>query len=257
MKAAPCTPARLNASRFVSIALLGIVLATSLAQTPPPARGPGRGRGPGGDRGGPPDSQGLVKPALSDTLKVSVYADNWFALYINGRLTAVDPIPFTPHNVVSFEILPEYPMTIAILAKDNADPKTGLEYGNQIGDGGLIVKFSDGAGTDAHWKAKSFFKGPLNRDTQNPRVEVTPIPDQWWAVDFDDRSWSQATEYSEDRVAPKEAFYQADFKGAKFIWSADLDLDNTVIFRTRIEKPGWTPRWNTKPDLDISGAPTH
>lgn len=32
-------------------------------------------------------------------------------------------------------------------------------------------------------------------------------------------------------------------------------LDNTVIFRTRIETPGWTPRWNTKPDLDVSGAP--
>lgn len=223
-----------------------------LAQTPPPARS----RGPGGGRGGSTDNQGLVKPALSDTVRVSVYADNWFALYINGRLTAVDPIPFTPHNVVSFEILPEYPMTIAILAKDNADPKTGLEYGNQIGDGGLIVKFSDGTSTDSRWKAKSFFKGPLNRDARNPRVEHLPIPDQWWAPEFDDHTWGAATEYPEERVAPKEAFYQADFKGAKFIWSADLDLDNTVIFRTRIEKPGWTPRWNTKPDLDISGAPT-
>lgn len=33
------------------------------------------------------------------------------------------------------------------------------------------------------------------------------------------------------------------------------DLDNTVIFRTRIDKPGWKLRWNTKPDLDVSGAP--
>ena len=35
-------------------------------------------------------------------------------------------------------------MTIAIIAKDNADPKTGLEYGNHIGDAGFILKFADG-----------------------------------------------------------------------------------------------------------------
>ena len=34
------------------------------------------------------------------------------------------------------------------------------------------------------------------------------------------------------------------FEGAKFIWTNDLNLDNTVIFRTRIDKPGWTARWN-------------
>lgn len=41
----------------------------------------------------------------------------------------------------------------------------------------------------------------------------------------------------------------------KFIWSDDLALDNTIIIRTKIEKPGWTQRWNTKPDLDVTGAP--
>jgi phosphatidylethanolamine-binding protein (PEBP) family uncharacterized protein len=201
------------------------------------------------------DSSGLVKPTLADTLKVNVYADNWFMMYINGKLRAVDPIEFTPHNVVTVDILPEYPMTIAILAKDNADPKTGLEYGNHIGDGGFIIKFADGTVSNATWKAKNFFRGPLNRDVQNPKVEHTPLPQNWYAVDFDDSAWPAAVEFTEERVNPKEAFYQADFKGAKFIWTSDLDLDNTVIFRTRIEKPGWKPRWNTRPDLDIREAP--
>ncbi len=198
---------------------------------------------------------GIIKPTMADTFKVNVYADNWFMMYINGKPVAVDSIDFLPHNVLSVDILPQYPMTIAVLAKDNADPKTGLEYGNHIGDGGFIIKFADGTVSNASWKAKCFFKGPLNRDIKNPKVWSEPLPKEWWAVDFDDSKWAHATEYTEERVGPKEPFYQADFSGAKFIWTDDLDLDNTIIFRTRVEKPGWTPRWNTKPDLDVSGAP--
>ena len=204
------------------------------------------------DAGGQPR---LIKPTMADTLKINVYADNWFMLYINGKLVAVDSIDFIPHNVVSVDMLPEYPMTIAVMAKDNADPKTGLEYGTHIGDGGFIIKFTDGTVSNAKWKVKSFFRGPLNGDVQNPKVEQTPIPTNWLAVDFDDSKWGNATEYPEQRVNPKEPFYQADFKDAKFIWTDDLDLDNTVIFRTRVEKSGWKPRWNTKPDLDVTGAP--
>ncbi|OYW15393.1 MAG: hypothetical protein B7Z55_15075, partial [Planctomycetales bacterium 12-60-4] len=134
----------------------------------PPASSPS-GKGKGGKKkgGGPP---GLVKPSIADTMKLNVYADNWFMLYVNGRLVAVDPIQFTPHNVVSVDFLPEYPMTIAVLAKDNADPKTGMEYGSSVGDGGFILKFADGTVTNASWKAKNFFHGPVNGNTANPQV---------------------------------------------------------------------------------------
>lgn len=194
---------------------------------------------------------GVIKPDLSDTIKASIYSDNWFVLYINGKQVAVDPIDFLPHNVVTLDILPEYPMTIAVMAMDNADPKTGCEYGTSIGDGGFILKFADGTVSNASWKAKSFFTGPLARNTANPKVARTPIPNNWFAPSFDDSSWGNATEFLEQEVGPKKTFYDFDFKDAKFIWSKDLALDNTVIFRTRIEKPGWKPRWTTKPDLDI------
>ncbi|OYV00034.1 MAG: hypothetical protein CFE26_24615, partial [Verrucomicrobiales bacterium VVV1] len=197
----------------------------------------------------------LIKPGLSDTTKANLYADNWFVLYINGKLTAVDSIDFLPHNVVSIDILPEYQMTIAVMAKDNADPKTGLEYGNHIGDAGFILKFADGTVSNSSWKAKSYFKGPLNRDVANPKVEHTPIPDDWFAINFDDSKWPNATEHTQERIDPKEAFFKSDFTGAKFIWSDDLDLDNTVILRARIDKPGWTKRWNTQPELDVTNAP--
>ncbi|WP_346334595.1 hypothetical protein [Prosthecobacter sp. SYSU 5D2] len=231
--------------------------ADSAVDTPSNASPPPRQRpeGKGGKPKGRGDQSGLIKPGIGDTMKLNVYADNWFMLYVNGRLVAVDPIQFTPHNVVSVDFLPEYPMTLAVLAKDNADPKTGMEYGTNIGDGGFILKFADGTVTDASWKARSFFHGPLNSNTANPEVKHEPLPTNWWAVDFDDASWPNAKEYSEEQVDPKQPYFESDFAGARFIWTDSLALDNTVIFRTKINKPDWKKRWNTQPDLDVSGAP--
>lgn len=190
------------------------------------------------DRPAGPNPGKLKKPQMSDTIKANVYADNWFMLYVNGELVAVDSIKFIPHNVISVDILPAYPMTIAVMAKDNADPKTGMEYANtNIGDGGFILKFGDGTVTSADWKAKQFSRGPVDRDTKNPRVENTPIPDNWFAVDFDDSKWGNAKEYTEEQVGPKQPYFETDFKGAKFIWSDDIELDNTVIFRHVVKSP--------------------
>jgi len=226
--------------------LASLASAAPEAPSEPRRPAPRSGRGPGA---------GLVKPTAADTVRVNVYADNWFILYINGKPVAVDPIDFLPHNVVTVDILPEYPMTIAVMAKDNANAETGLEYGDHIGDGGFILKFADGTVSDASWKAKCFFRGPVGRDTAHPRVERAPIPADWFKVDFDDRDWPAAKVFTEQEVGPKEAYYQADFKGARFIWSDDLGLDNTVIFRARIEKPGFKARWTTKPEIDTAGAP--
>ena len=189
----------------------------------------------------------LRKPSITDTVKATIYADNTFSLYVNGELVAVDSIAFIPHNVISVDILPAYPMTIAVMAKDNADPKTGMEYANtNIGDAGFILKFGDGTVTNGSWKAKCFFHGPVNGDTRNPRVETSPIPDNWFATDFDDRNWARAREYSEADVDPKQPYFDADFTGARFIWTDDLKLDNTVIFRKTVAAP---PDGRQRPDF--------
>lgn len=197
---------------------------------------------------GAPAGKGRVrKPQMADTIKANVYADNWFSLYVNGELVAVDSIKFIPHNVVSVDLLPSYPMTIAVMAKDNADPQTGMEYANtNIGDGGFILKFGDGTVTNASWKAKRFSWGPIDRDTKNPRVANEPIPENWFAVDFDDSQWKNAKEYSEELVGPKQPFYDHDFQGAKFIWTDDIELDNTVIFRRVVGAP---PDGKSRPDF--------
>ncbi len=214
---------------FVGISAVGFV---ALAQKPGDGPAPGK----------------LKKPQMSDSVKANIYADNWFMLYINGELAAVDSIKFIPHNVISVDLLPTYPMTIAVMAKDNADPKTGMEYANSnIGDGGFILKFGDGTVTNANWKAKAFSTGPIGRDTKNPRVENTPIPENWFAIDFDDSQWAKAKEYSEEDVNPKQPYFEHDFKGAKFIWTNDIDLDNTVLFRHVVKSPP-----DGKPRVDYS-----
>lgn len=189
-----------------------------------------------------------VKPLLKDTTSATVYADNWFKLYVNGTLVAVDSISFIPHNVVSVDLLPEYPMTIAVIAKDNADPQSGMEYDNtQIGDGGFILKFSDGTVTDQGWRVKVLSHGPIDGNVKTPSVRNSPAPSGWMNSDFDDKDWPKATVHSEKDVGPKRCFYEHDFAGAKFIWSRDLKLDNTVLFRRTIPKPPNgtvpTPSW--------------
>lgn len=180
----------------------------------------------------------IRKPSMTDTIRATVYADNWFEMYVNGELVAVDSIRFIPHNVISVDILPAYPMTIAVMARDNADPKTGMEYANtNIGDGGFVLKFADGTVTDTRWKAKSFSRGPIGGDRKNPRVESTPIPTNWFAPEFDDSAWPQARAFTQEEVDPKAPFFEHDFEGAKFIWAEDLALDNAVIFRHRVASP--------------------
>ena len=186
----------------------------------------------------------IVKPNARDLVELNVYADNWFKLYINGKLIAVDSIEFMPHNIISVEVLPEYPMTIAVMARDNADAITGKEYEHsQIGDGGFILKLGNDVVSNSSWKAKCFFFGPMEGET--PPVKHVPIPADWFAADFDDSQWEPATEFEEAVVRPPRPFHDYDFEGAKFIWTNDLDLHNTVIFRATIEKPDWKARWDT------------
>jgi len=189
----------------------------------------------------------LRKPRLEDTIRATVYADNWFSLFVNGELVAVDSIAFLPHNVVAVDLLPAYPMTIAVMAKDNADPATGMEYANtQIGDGGFVLRFSDGTVTDNRWKALVLDHGPIDGNVQTPRVRSQPPPPGWNTRDFDDRAWPQATEYTIEQVQPKQPFYDHDFTAARFIWSDNLLLDNTVLFRRQIQTP---PDGRTRPDF--------
>ena len=189
-----------------------------------------------------PAPQNATQPAdhvHMEKVRGVVYADNWFKLYVNGRLVATDPTEFKPHDVVPVEFEATYPMTIAILAKDYADQQTGLEYDNtQIGDAGLIVRLSDRIVSGPSWRTFVVMHGPIDRDMKNPKLRVQEMPADWNQPGFDDSLWETATVYTQERVRPNpEDFLEHDWSGAQFVWGPDLDLDNTVLFRATFDAP--------------------
>jgi hypothetical protein len=170
-----------------------------------------------------------------------IHADNYFELYINGIMVAVDAIPFTPFNssIVRFRV--KRPFSIAAMLVDWEESSgVGTESGFQnngqhAGDGGMVGTFKDESNatiaiTNANWKAQTFYTAPLydpacltmlgnQRLSNNCRIEDGgnpeelysahwQIPEQWMSPDFDDQAWPNAHLFSNETVvvANKAAF---------------------------------------------------
>ena len=189
----------------------------------------------------------------SVTFTADVWADNWFAMYVNGIKVGFDPVPITTQksfNKVSFTFTAKYPLTIAIIAKDYVDNLSGLEYigtaQQQIGDAGLIAQIHEKvsgklvAATSKAWKSYVTFKAPLNPEcvtSKTPTVtctsKVVTSPTSWYSSSFSDAKWTSATEYAREQVGVKDGFLEVNWDArANLIWSSSLTLDNTVLFRT-------------------------
>ncbi len=180
----------------------------------------------------------------ANTITGNVFADNDFEMYVNGRLVAEDDIDFTPHNVVTVEFEAEYPVLIAVKAIDFYIEGTGLEYNNtKAGDGGFILKLSDGSATNGTWKAKKVEWGPTNMDEclsdpESCKVFSEAIPKGWKDLTYDDSSWGNASVHTRAAVNPHARSYDNyNWTNAAFIWTEDLLVDNVILFRYRIEKP--------------------
>ena len=133
------------------------------------------------------------------------------------------------------------------------------------GDGGTILKLSDGTVTDSSWKAQSFYIAPLNDPkevverghehdtTALGRVHPVakkpgcrdkcyavhyPIPANWQSPRFNDTHWPRAYEYTPTDIGvrnlPAYTRYPELFEGARWIWSLNLVFDNVVIMRKTV-----------------------
>ena len=188
-----------------------------------------------------------------------IYGDNYFELYVNGKLVGVDPVPYTPFNSCFVKFKAKRPIKYAIKLIDweeNLGIGTELNNGNALypGDGGFIAKFSDGTITNSNWKAQVFYIAPLSNvncviengssrnssgcnvlptSTNNAYALHWEIANNWFATDFDYTSWPSASTFTTSQVGPKNAYtnFTAQFNDAQFVWSSNLILDNLVLLR--------------------------
>ncbi|MEZ9130480.1 hypothetical protein [Vibrio breoganii] len=197
-----------------------------------------------------------------------IFADNYFELYINGTLIAVDSVPFTPFNssIVKFKV--SKPYTIAVKVID-WEENLGLGSENNRGkafhpgDGGFIASFSDGTVTNADWQAQTFYTSPIydlsclkevdgqrlsegcsTQGTDNGQDAYAvrwQTPNDWMVQGFDSTSWPEASLYTEVEIGVnnKKAYMNFIEKfsgaGASFIWSSNVVLDNEVLLRYEVK----------------------
>ncbi|WP_442918164.1 hypothetical protein [Magnetococcus sp. PR-3] len=197
-----------------------------------------------------------------------IFADNYFELYINGSLVAVDTVPFTPFNssIVKFKV--KKPYTIAVKVIDweehlglGTENNRGKDY--HAGDGGFIASFSDGTVTGSHWQAQTFYTSPIYdltclKEVEGRRLSETcttegtdhgqkayaahwKTPNNWMGKEFDPTSWPQATLYTEEDIGVNNKKAYMNFikkfsgSGASFIWSTNVVLDNEVLLRYEVK----------------------
>ena len=206
----------------------------------------------------------VVVDADGEVITGYIFADNYFELYVNGTLIAVDPVPYTPFNSCVVKFKAKRPITYAIKL---VDWEENLGLGTELsgtdayhpGDGGLMASFSDGTVTNGNWKAQSFNIAPLDNPSlvtdlangthDSSAVSTThtltetayalhyAVPSNWFSKTFSDSGWPAATTYTEATVGvnnkPAYTNFPAQFStsGAQFIWSSNLVLDNEVIVR--------------------------
>ncbi len=211
----------------------------------------------------------------SEEFVAYLFADNYFELYVNGELLAVDPVPFTPFNSNVVRFKADRPVTIAVKMVD-WEENLGLGSENNRGkafhpgDGGFVAHIQDANGetvsiTDQNWQAQTFYTAPLKdqsclvvdgQQRDSSACDEAGVDDatgffgahwavaeDWMLPSFDDSAWPSATTYTNDTVGVnnKKAFtnfedvFDTEGADAQFIWSSNLVLDNLVLLRTVVE----------------------
>jgi hypothetical protein len=197
-----------------------------------------------------------------------IFADNYFELFINGKLIAVDSVPFTPFNssLVKFKVNKPYTIAVKVIDwEENLGLGSENNRGNQYhpGDGGFIASFSDGTVTNNKWRAQTFYTAPVfdlsclsekdgarlsknctiqgNEQGKNAYAIHWRTPENWNDRRFNPMAWPSATTYTEDEIGVKNKKAYMNFRdkftgaGAHFIWSTNLVLDNEVLLRYTVQ----------------------
>lgn len=217
----------------------------------------------------------LMDAGGSEEFVAYIFGDNYFELYVNGKLLAVDPVPFTPFNSNVVRFKADRPVTLAVMAVDwaenvglGSEKNRGSNY--HPGDGGFVAHIQDAKGatvalTDNSWKAQTFYTAPLQDrsclvvtgelrdssrcddggvdDASQLSAAHWAVPENWMMAEYDASAWPEASTYTNDTVGVDNKKAYTNFKDvfdtagadAQFIWSTNLVLDNLVLLRKRID----------------------
>lgn len=194
----------------------------------------------------------------SGNIKAEIWADNWFSMYVDGKLVKEDSVPITTErsfNQETFSFQTDKSVQMAFVLKDFKENDTGLEYigtnRQQMGDGGFIAQFTNTSNnqvvaySDARWKCLVIHQAPLDKRCENEanptagsgtcQFTANDEPEGWKDADFDDSAWPNATVYSPGEVGPKEGYDEIIWNAqAKLIWGSDLETDNTILCRAKL-----------------------
>jgi len=196
----------------------------------------------------------------ANTVKIDadVWADNWFALYAGDTLIKQDSVAYYTEqsfNSESFSFDIALPATLSVIMKDFKENDTGLEYigsrRQQIGDGGFAAQFTDAATGELlvvsteNWRCISIHQAPTNKscerssDPENDcATTMQAEPVNWKSADFDDSDWTETVVHSSQAVRPHGGYSSVSWQSdTKLIWTADLEMDNTVLCRFTIPAP--------------------
>ncbi|GAB6070322.1 hypothetical protein JCM30760_14190 [Thiomicrorhabdus hydrogeniphila] len=196
-----------------------------------------------------------------------IFADNYFELYVNGKLVGVDSVPFTPFNssVVRFKVKKPYDIAVKVVDwEENSGIGSENNRGNPYhpGDGGFIASFSDGTVTDSTWHAQTYYTSPvsdlscleeigskrlsnkcLKKSTNNSSNAYSlhwDIPVNW-QISQAYLNWPKATTFTEEQIGVDNKPAYMNFRekfgagGASFIWSTNVVLDNLVLLRYHVK----------------------
>ena len=201
----------------------------------------------------------IATSAEQKQYNIDVWADNWFAAYIDGKPLFEDSVSIKTErsfNAESHQFSASSPFVLAFIIKDFKQDDTGLEYigtnRQQMGDGGFITQITDLKSgsvvgvSDSSMRCKVIHKAPLDSkcaSSSNPiagqgecQFMSEAEPASWKTPGFDDSSWVNATEYTAAQVRPKDGYDRIKWgSNAKLIWTDDLEKDNTLLCRLVVD----------------------
>lgn len=207
------------------------------------------------------------------TFEAEVWVDNWFALFINGKKVGEDSVAFNTEksfNSSKVTFTASYPFQVGVLARDYIENSSGLEYigktNQQIGDAGFIMQIRESrtgrliASTNSAWKSFVVQKAPINPSCVTSSTPLTScqsatqkMPSGWSTKTYKESGWKSSTEFTESEIGVKDGYFNFTWNSsARLIWSSDLKLDNTVLFRSLVSAPTTSISSSTKSELSLS-----